>query len=82
MAKFPDWCVVCKNTLENVDHLFLHCTAAHFLWSQLLKTFNLSQSAPTSCYSLLLERFSYLKGRGKAWVLWDCAVIDYSLGFV
>ena len=54
MALFLEWCAVCKNTSENVDHLFLHCTVAYFLWSNLYKTFNLSWLAPASCYSLLL----------------------------
>ena len=75
MALFLEWCAVCKNTSENVDHLFLHCTVAYFLWSNLYKTFNLSWSAPVSCYSLLLESFSCLRGTKKARVLWDCAVL-------
>ena len=62
MAIFPEWCVFYKKASENVNHLFLHCTAAYFLWSKLFKTFNLSWSAPASCYSLLLESFSCLKG--------------------
>ena len=69
MALFPEWCVVCKNASENVDHLFLHCNAAYFLWSNLYKTFNLSWSASVSCYSLLFESFSYLRGTKKARVL-------------
>ena len=79
MALFPEWCVVCKNASKNVDHLFLHCNAAYFLWSNLYKTFNLSWSAPVSCYSLLLESFSCLKGQKKATVLWDCVVFLFIL---
>lgn len=64
MALSPDWCVVCKNALESIDPLFLHCPAAFFLWSKLFRTFKLSQAVPATSFSALLQNFLRVKGRG------------------
>eukprot|EP00253_Pinus_taeda_P020931 PITA_20931 len=31
----PTWCVLCKSALEYTDHLFLHCSAAIDLWTNI-----------------------------------------------
>lgn len=38
----PDWCIFCKKSNETLDHSFLHCDFVTFLWSQLLREFDLS----------------------------------------
>lgn len=34
-----DWCCICKNSEETVDHLLLHCDGAKELWSFALMLF-------------------------------------------
>ena len=74
MALSLDWYVLCKIASKSIDHLFLHCPAAFFLWSNLVRTFKLGWAAPPASFSVFLEKLFRVKSRGKSSVLWDCGV--------
>ena len=42
LAISPGWCYMCKNSNEDIKHLFLHCPFAPKLWSFLLKKLGVS----------------------------------------
>ena len=48
-----DWCIMCRNCGETVDHLLLYCEMAHWLWCFALKSFGLSWVIPRLIPDLL-----------------------------
>ena len=48
-----DWCCLCKEDGENIDHLFLHCTVARELWSSVFILFGVSWVMPRRVVDLL-----------------------------
>ncbi|CAL2278177.1 unnamed protein product [Prunus armeniaca] len=68
------WCVLCKMSVENVDHLFLHCPFSLSLWWTLLREVKTVWVIPKGCFDLLCSHF-VISGRGKgASTLWGCLV--------
>ena len=69
----PGWCILCKNSNETIDHLFLHCDYSLRLWSNILKEFDLNWVIPRSSTELLsLGRgFSFTK---KGNIVWKVSV--------
>jgi hypothetical protein len=47
-----DWCCMCKQSGENVDHLLLHCSMAQELWSMVFGLFRVDWVMP--CHVLHL----------------------------
>lgn len=41
-----DWCHMCKNSGETVDHLLLHCKVARSLWNNLVNRVGLAWAMP------------------------------------
>jgi hypothetical protein len=37
-----DWCCMCKNSVESVDHLLLHCEIASSLWNTIFRCVGLT----------------------------------------
>jgi hypothetical protein len=37
-----DWCCMCKQSGESINHLLLHCEVAHVLWSVILTLFDIT----------------------------------------
>jgi hypothetical protein len=48
-----DWCCLCKEDGENIDHLFLHCTVARELWNSVFILFGMSWVMPRRVVDLL-----------------------------
>lgn len=48
-----DWCVLFKRDVESVNHLFLHCEVARFLWNEVLKWIGLLWVMPKDVVNLL-----------------------------
>jgi exonuclease III len=47
-----DWCCMCKQSGESVDHLFLHCTVATDLWSMVFGMFGVQWVMPHTVLDL------------------------------
>lgn len=48
-----EWCCMCKNNGETMDHLLLHCAYVHKLWSLVLSMFGLQWVLPRRVVDLL-----------------------------
>jgi hypothetical protein len=71
----PQWCILCKEGEESVDHLFLHCSFSIQFWWRFFKDFGVSWVIPKSCYDLLSICFK-CGGRGKKKkILWSCRML-------
>lgn len=49
----PNWCVLCKNAEESLNHLFLECTFSSAIWSYFLSNLNNSWVMPREVVDLL-----------------------------
>ena len=69
----PSWCITCKRSEENLDHLLIHCPFIHSIWCNIRREFNVISAFPDSWYNLLVRKW-YLKGdKKKTKVLWRCS---------
>ena len=48
-----DWCCMCKEDGESIDHLFLHCNAANELWQLVFSMFGIWWAMPYHVVDLL-----------------------------
>lgn len=48
LEKPSGMCVLCRRVREDINHLFLHCEFAHFLWFHFLKSSSVSGCMPAS----------------------------------
>jgi hypothetical protein len=48
-----DWCCMCKEDGESIDHLFLHCNAANELWQLVFSMFGIWWAMPYLVVDLL-----------------------------
>jgi hypothetical protein len=48
-----EWCYMCKNSGESIDHLFLHCMVAIELWRTILQMFGVEWVMPRSVKDML-----------------------------
>jgi hypothetical protein len=48
-----EWCYMCRNYGESIDHLFLHCMVATELWSTILQLFGVVWLMPRSVIDML-----------------------------
>jgi hypothetical protein len=48
-----DWCCMCKEDGESIDHLFLHCNAANELWQLVFSKFGIWWVMPYHVVDLL-----------------------------
>jgi hypothetical protein len=48
-----NWCCLCKEDGENIDHLFLHCTVARDLWNSVFTLFGMTWVMPRQVVDLL-----------------------------
>lgn len=50
------WCVVCKNSDDNVNHLLLHCCpVAMDLWNSIFVAFGVRWVMPNMCFNVGIE---------------------------
>jgi hypothetical protein len=49
-----DWCCLCKEDGETIDHLFLHCKVARELWNSVFNLFGMAWVMPRKVVELLL----------------------------
>ncbi|KAL5543390.1 hypothetical protein UlMin_007174 [Ulmus minor] len=56
MMLSPNMCVICKKDEESVNHLFLHCCSARFLWLKALGEVGIHWAAPASVRGMFLDR--------------------------
>ncbi len=47
-----DWCCICKQSGESVDHLLLHCSLARELWSMVFVLFDVNWVMPCHVFNL------------------------------
>jgi hypothetical protein len=64
-----EWCYVCKNCGESIDHLFTHCMIATKLWSIILQLFVVVWVMPRSVIDML-ESWRGQKGNRVLMTLW------------
>ena len=64
-----NWCCLCRENAETVDHLLLHCSVAHQLWSLLFAMFGMTWVQPGSVQRVLWswQGGRVGKRRRKAW---------------
>ena len=48
-----DWCCLCKEDGETIDHLFLHCKVARELWNSVFNLFGVAWVMPRKVVELL-----------------------------
>jgi hypothetical protein len=63
-----NWCGRCKKDEESIDHLFLHCESAQFLWNSFFNRFGLAWAMPRGVAHLLSSWWSW--GRPRNAVVW------------
>lgn len=51
--ELPNWCVMCEESLESIDHLLMHCTVAAGLWTFCLGIFRVLWVLPSTVRQLL-----------------------------
>ena len=63
----PQWCILCKEDIEFVDHLFLHCSLIIGLWHKLFNLVNMMWASPRSIEEMFIIAFKGLgiSTRGK-----------------
>lgn len=80
IAPCPQWCIMCKESEEQLNHLFLHCPVVLRLWHRLFCLVEVLWVAPGTSFQILLIDFRGFGGKKRAKVLWMCAV--YSIFWV
>jgi isocitrate dehydrogenase kinase/phosphatase len=64
-----EWCVMCKNHGESVDHLLLHYDVARVVWSFFYSLFGVEWVMPSSVVDLL-RGWGTLLGRDPVFRIW------------
>ena len=66
-----NWCFLCGEGRETIDHLLLHCSKAKTLWDFLLAIFGVSRVFPLSVKETLLSWHGFFVGKPckKAWIV-------------
>ncbi|KAL0015045.1 hypothetical protein SO802_002114 [Lithocarpus litseifolius] len=73
---FVDWCIMCRQCGETVDHLLLHCVTAHRLWSLALRSFGVSWVVPSSFHDLLFGWWNWFgKLSSRIWNLVPLCIV-------
>ncbi|CAL9005557.1 unnamed protein product [Prunus brigantina] len=72
MCLSPSWCVLCRESAESIDHLFLHCPYSLNLWWKLLRVFGVTWVTPRSSVDLLSTKWAVTGKRKRALTLWNC----------
>lgn len=60
----PSWCVLCKESAENIDRLFIPCLYSIKLWWKMLCTLRTEWVTPKGCLEFLSIKL-VVAGRGK-----------------
>ncbi|KAL5583298.1 hypothetical protein UlMin_015740 [Ulmus minor] len=76
MMLSPNRCVMCKRDEESVNHLFLHCCSARFLWLKALGEVGIHWAAPASVRCMFLDRTLGYGSNNMAKTLWNCMVFS------
>lgn len=50
----PNWCCLCRDDVESVDHLFLHCPWSRQFWDYFVRCMGIYCAHPASMRVLLL----------------------------
>ncbi len=64
-----DWCCMCTQSGESVDHLLLHCRLAGELWSMVFALFGVQWVMPRSVLELFTGWYGFA-GRDRCSVAW------------
>uniref|UniRef100_A0A2N9IMJ1 Reverse transcriptase zinc-binding domain-containing protein n=1 Tax=Fagus sylvatica TaxID=28930 RepID=A0A2N9IMJ1_FAGSY len=54
------WCCMCKDDMETVDHLFLHCGVAREVWNYVLRSFGIEWVLSKRVIELLFGWWNWL----------------------
>ncbi len=65
-----EWCCMCKQSGESVDHLFLHCSMASDLWSLVFGMFGVQWVMPRTVLELFCGWMGKL-GRHNSLLVWN-----------
>ncbi|KAK9273684.1 hypothetical protein L1049_018494 [Liquidambar formosana] len=71
----PQWCIVCRLDAESIDHLFLHCQGARFLWQRLFLLAGVCWVSPASSLDMLVIHYGCFGKSKRGVVLWRRAVL-------
>ena len=71
----PQWCIMSKSDSENIDHLFVHCPVARWIWCKLFGIGGESWVMPDCVAKLFHIKFWGLGRSKKAVVIWKCAFL-------
>ena len=76
MMLSPNRYVMCKKDEESMNHLFLDCCSARFLWLKALGEVGLHWVAPVSVRGMFLDRTLGYGSNNMAKTLWNCMVFS------
>ncbi|GKV01533.1 hypothetical protein SLEP1_g14082 [Rubroshorea leprosula] len=54
-------CMLCKENIEDINHLFLHCKFAYAVWSKCLQWWRISSVRADNCYASFEQQIAYFK---------------------
>ncbi|KAK9094246.1 hypothetical protein Scep_025715 [Stephania cephalantha] len=69
MSISSHWCVICRRSGEELDHLFLHCTMAWQLWASLTRELQWIWVMPKTC-EVIFDDASWDFRNSRRNVLW------------
>ena len=67
----PDVCLLCMESGETVDHIFLHCSLSLGLWHRLFSLVHLDWVPPKSICDMIIISYKGLGNTSRGKVLWQ-----------
>ena len=72
LAISPSWCILCKRDSESIDHIFLHCNFAQYIWAEVKREFNVIGVMSRSWHDFLCIDWGVRAKKNNSKVLWRC----------
>ena len=69
----PSWCAICRNESESVNNLFLHCSLAQRVWTNILQKFKVSWVFPQDVNQLIEGDFMTHRDK-RTKLLWSLVI--------